>query len=119
LFLGSTKLLFEAFWFVFAAVEIVRFLRSLLQLKFERSGATLCSRNHKSFNKRFPQIVDALGDLPAETVIDGEVVALGESERPDFHRLQPFTAEASGIHYFVIVCGTTGKLCDRILEGGA
>jgi len=24
------KLLFEAFWFVFAAVEIVRFLRSLL-----------------------------------------------------------------------------------------
>jgi hypothetical protein len=24
------KLLFEAFWFIFAAVEIVRFLRSLL-----------------------------------------------------------------------------------------
>ncbi len=24
------KLLFEAFWFVFAAVEVVRFLRSLL-----------------------------------------------------------------------------------------
>jgi bifunctional non-homologous end joining protein LigD len=61
----------------------------------------LYSRNHKNFNKRFPQIADALGDLPAETVIDGEVVALDESGRPDFHRLQHFTAERTRIHYFV------------------
>jgi DNA ligase D-like protein (predicted ligase) len=61
----------------------------------------LYSRNHKNFNKRFPQIAKALGDLPAETVIDGEVVALDESGRPDFHRLQHFQAEASRIHYFV------------------
>jgi bifunctional non-homologous end joining protein LigD len=61
----------------------------------------LYSRNHKNFNKRFPQIAEALSDLPADTVIDGEVVALDESGRPDFHRLQHFTAEASRIHYFV------------------
>jgi ATP-dependent DNA ligase len=61
----------------------------------------LYSRNHKNFNKRFPQIAEALGDLPAHTVVDGEVVALDESGRPDFHRLQHFTAEASRIHYFV------------------
>jgi len=61
----------------------------------------LYSRNHKNFNKRFPQIAKALDDLPDETVIDGEVVALDESGRPDFHRLQHFTAEASRIHYFV------------------
>jgi ATP-dependent DNA ligase len=42
-----------------------------------------------------------LGDLPADTVVDGEIVALDESGRPDFHRLQHFTAEASRIHYFV------------------
>src|SRR5258708_38425839 len=61
----------------------------------------LFSRNPKNFNKRFPQIAKALDDLPADTVIDDEVVALDESGRPDFHRLQHFTAEASRINYFV------------------
>jgi ATP-dependent DNA ligase len=61
----------------------------------------LYSRNQKNFNKRFPQIAEALGDLPADTVIDGEVVALDESGRPDFHRLQHFTAERSRICYSV------------------
>jgi DNA ligase D-like protein (predicted ligase) len=65
------------------------------------SETILYSRNHKNFNKRFPQIAEALGDLPADTVIDGEVVALNESGRPDFHRLQHFTAAASRIRYFV------------------
>ena len=64
------------------------------------SETILYSRNHKNFNKRFPQIAEALADLHADTVIDGEVVALDESGRPDFHRLQHFTAEASRICYF-------------------
>jgi len=61
----------------------------------------LYSRNDKNFNKRFTQIAEALCDLPADTVIDGEVVALDESGRPDFHGLQHFTAAASRIRYFV------------------
>jgi DNA ligase D-like protein (predicted ligase) len=61
----------------------------------------LCSRNAKNFNKRFPQIAQTLNDLPADTVIDGEVVALDESGRPDFHALQHFQAAASRIRYFV------------------
>ena len=65
------------------------------------SEAILYSRNRKNFNKRFPQIADALGDLPAGTVIDGEVVALDESGRPDSHGLQHFTAQASRVRYFV------------------
>jgi bifunctional non-homologous end joining protein LigD len=63
--------------------------------------AILYSRNGKNFNKRFPQIARALGDLPADTVIDGEVVALDESGRPNFHDLQHFQATASRIRYFV------------------
>jgi DNA ligase D-like protein (predicted ligase) len=65
------------------------------------SETVLYSRNHKNFNRRFPQIAEALHDLPADTVIDGEVVALDESGRPDFHGLQHFTAERSRIRYFV------------------
>jgi len=63
--------------------------------------AILYSRNGKNFNKRFPEIAEVLVNLPANTVIDGEIVALDDSGRPDFHRLQHFTAEASRICYFV------------------
>ena len=61
----------------------------------------LFSRRRKSFNRQFPLIVEALGDLPEDTVIDGEVVALDESGRPDFNLLQNFRSAASRIHYFV------------------
>src|SRR5258708_38377786 len=36
----------------------------------------LYSRNHKNFNKRFPQIAEALADLPADTVIDAKLSVL-------------------------------------------
>jgi ATP-dependent DNA ligase len=59
--------------------------------------AILYSRNCKNFNKRYPRIAEALKGLPCDTVVDGEVVALDDSGRPNFHRLQHFTAEASHI----------------------
>jgi ATP-dependent DNA ligase len=42
----------------------------------------------------------ALQHLPSETVIDGEVVALGADGRPDFHLLQNFRSAESRIVYF-------------------
>src|ERR1700719_4443925 len=47
-------------------------------------GLTLFSRNRKSLNRQFPYIVEALADLPEGTVVDGEVVAIDDSGRPNF-----------------------------------
>ena len=65
------------------------------------TGVTLFSRRRKSLNRQFPYIVEALADLPAGTVVDGEVVAMDESGRPDFNLLQNFRAEASRIQYYI------------------
>jgi len=74
---------------------------------------TLFSKNRKSFNNRFPYIVEALHDLPDNTVIDGEVVALDDSGRPDFNLLQNFRTEAGRIHYFTFSFSriATSPLC--------
>ena len=43
----------------------------------------------------------ALAPLPAETVIDGEVVALDEAGKPSFNKLQNFGSSAAPVFYFV------------------
>jgi bifunctional non-homologous end joining protein LigD len=53
-----------------------------------RIGVTLFSRRRKSLNSQFPQIVEALVDLPEGTVVDGELVAIDDRGRPDFNLLQ-------------------------------
>src|SRR5690242_6479669 len=65
------------------------------------NGVTLFSRRRKSLNRQFPYIVEALAGLPGGTVVDGEVVAIDESGRPNFNLLQNFRVEASRIHYYV------------------
>ena len=73
-----------------------------------KSGrVTLFSRRHKSFNNQYPYLVEALAELPEGTVVDGEIVALDESGRPNFNLLQSFRKEAIHIHYFIfdlLVC---------------
>src|SRR5260370_41439911 len=85
-------------------------LERLWEIKFDgyralavKSGTdvTLLSRRRKSLNRQFPYIVKALADLPAGTVIDGEVVAIDESGRPGFNLLQNVRAEASRIRYYI------------------
>jgi bifunctional non-homologous end joining protein LigD len=73
-----------------------------------KSGrVNLFSRRHKSFNDQYPYLVEALAELPEGTVVDGEIVALDESGRPNFNLLQSFRKEAIHIHYFIfdlLVC---------------
>lgn len=68
-----------------------------------RSGdkVSLFSRRRKSFNRQYPHIVEALSDLPNGTVIDGEIVALDDSGRPEFNLLQNYRRDAGRIRYFV------------------
>jgi bifunctional non-homologous end joining protein LigD len=61
----------------------------------------LFSRRHKSFNRQYPYIAEALADLPNDTVVDGEVVALNDSGKPEFNLLQNYRSAAARIHYFV------------------
>jgi bifunctional non-homologous end joining protein LigD len=65
------------------------------------SGVNLFSRRRKLFNHQYPYLVEALSDLTEGTVVDGEIVALDESGRPNFNLLQSFRSEASRIHYFI------------------
>ena len=59
------------------------------------------SRNSKPFDKKFAYIAEALSELPDETTVDGEIVALDDDGRPSFNLLQNFVSEAGRIRYFV------------------
>src|SRR5262245_57669233 len=65
------------------------------------SNVTLFSRNNKAFTAQYPAIVKALADMPDETVLDGEVVALDENGRPSFNILQNYRSSDAPIDYFV------------------
>ena len=75
----------------------------LYELKFDGIRAiavkdgnkvSLISRNGNKLDKRFPEIADAIKDLPVqECVIDGEAVALDEEGRSSFQLLQALEME--------------------------
>ena len=62
---------------------------------------SLVSRKRKSFNRQYPYILEALSDLPENTIVDGEIVALDDAGRPNFNLLQHSRSQASRICYFV------------------
>ena len=62
---------------------------------------SLASRKRKSFNRQYPYIIEALGDLPENTVVDGEIVALDGGGRPNFNLLQHSRSQVKRICYFV------------------
>lgn len=62
---------------------------------------SLYSRERKSFSRQYQHVFDALGDLPQNTVVDGEIVALDDAGRPNFNLLQHSQSQAKRICYFV------------------
>jgi DNA ligase D-like protein (predicted ligase) len=61
----------------------------------------LRSRNDNDFSQRYPAVVRGLRNLPADTVVDGEIVAFDEEGRPSFTLLQNYGSEATPLGYFV------------------
>jgi ATP-dependent DNA ligase len=53
-------------------------------------GLHLRSRNDNDFAARYPSVLPGLKGLPAETVVDGEIVAFDAEGRPSFNLLQNY-----------------------------
>jgi bifunctional non-homologous end joining protein LigD len=71
-------------------------------IAFKTGGKVfLRSRNDNDFNRRYPTVMPGLANLPNETVIDGEVVALDEEGRPSFNALQNYNGSGTPIFYYV------------------
>jgi len=72
------------------------------RLEAVRTGGetTLYSRRRNILNQKFPYIVSALNSLPEDTVIDGELIAMGPDGRPNFNLLQNFRSAECHITYY-------------------
>src|SRR5438874_7045687 len=69
---------------------------------FKRNGeVSLRSRNDNDFNERYPAVVKALGKLPDNTVVDGEIVAFDQEGRPSFNALQNFGSAPAPVVFYV------------------
>jgi DNA ligase D-like protein (predicted ligase) len=65
-----------------------------------KGAVTLYSRRGNVLNQKFPYIAAALGGIPDETVIDGEIVALDDKGRSVFNLLQNYRSAESQIHFY-------------------
>ena len=63
-------------------------------------GVNLWSRRGNIFTKDFPDVARACDDLPPDTLLDGEVVALDEGGRASFNLLQHRRSKASAIRFY-------------------
>jgi DNA ligase D-like protein (predicted ligase) len=61
----------------------------------------LRSRNDNDFSLRYPSIAKALGSLPNETVVDGEVVAMDEEGKPSFNTLQNMGSSGAPLFFYI------------------
>jgi bifunctional non-homologous end joining protein LigD len=60
----------------------------------------LWSRRGNTLTKQFPRIAQAAHDLEADTLIDGEIVALDDRGRVSFNLLQHHRSKAQAIQFF-------------------
>jgi ATP-dependent DNA ligase len=81
----------------------------------DSTGVTLWSRRGNRFTDQFPQIAKACEHLPADTLLDGEIIALDETGRISFNMLQHHRSQAQAILFYafdvIIHRGRTSVMC--------
>jgi DNA ligase D-like protein (predicted ligase) len=71
-------------------------------IAFKSAGKLfLRSRNDNDMAARYPVIGKALSKLPDNTVVDGELVALDEDDRPSFNLLQNYGNSSGPLLFFI------------------
>jgi len=73
----------------------------------DENGVTLWSRRGNIFTSQFPHIARACERLPADTLLDGEIVAIDKSGRISFNLLQHHRSHVQALPFYafdVIVC---------------
>ena len=66
-----------------------------------RGGTTLFSRRGNNLSNNYPTITRAFSFLPADTMVDGELVVLDEQGRPSFSSLQKSRFTPDALHFYV------------------
>jgi DNA ligase D-like protein (predicted ligase) len=72
-------------------------------------SAQLWSRNQRDFTRRFPTVLKGIVELPSDTIIDGEIVALDVNGKPSFNVLQGFGDAQSIVLYAFDLLMLRGK----------
>jgi bifunctional non-homologous end joining protein LigD len=71
-------------------------------LASKNGSIQLVSRGKKSFNARFPTLVQELGKLRGSFIIDGEIVILDKEGKSNFQMLQNYYKTKVGTPYFYV-----------------
>jgi ATP-dependent DNA ligase len=66
----------------------------------DSTGVTLWSRRAKRLTTQFPSINEACKHLPADTLLDGELIALDKNGRVSFNMLQHHRSQAQAILFY-------------------
>ena len=66
----------------------------------DRNGAMLWSRRGNLFTSQFPHIARACERLPADTLLDGEIVAVDKSGRISFNLLQHHRSHTQALLFY-------------------
>jgi ATP-dependent DNA ligase len=66
----------------------------------DSTGVTLWSRRGNHFTDQFPTIAEAAENLPPDTLLDGEIIALDANGRISFNQLQHHRIDAQTILFY-------------------